>query len=147
MTLDLRDRPPRRWSEELGGIRWLPRLIDKARAARAGTLGDYLFGQSPMDRDLLDRLGLRHRDFYAIVGEAGGDDAVLRAIEARDPAALERARRWSDELAATHRLFLAIIDLDDGYAGGPLRALKGPANLLSGILMRTVKRLWPARLR
>lgn len=146
MTPDLRSGAPRRWSEELGGVRWLPRLIDKARAARAGTLGDYLFGQSPMDRDLLNRLGLRHRDFFAIVAVAEDDAAVLRALEAR-PAALERARAWSERIPRTHWLFLAMIDIDDGYAGGALRALKRPANLLSGAFTRTVKRLRPVRVR
>ncbi|MGB8519688.1 MAG: DUF5069 domain-containing protein, partial [Candidatus Tumulicola sp.] len=74
---DLHAGPPRRWSEEIDGICWLPRLIDKTRAALAGTLGDYLFGQSPMDRALLRALGLSHREFAAIVRAAAGDDAVL----------------------------------------------------------------------
>ena len=58
---DLTVVPPRRWSESLGGITWLPRLIDKARAALNGTLGSYLYGQSPMDRGLLKQLGLSHQ--------------------------------------------------------------------------------------
>jgi len=35
---DLSQGPPRRWNEEIGGIKWLPRLIDKTRAALAGKL-------------------------------------------------------------------------------------------------------------
>src|SRR5579884_4274192 len=73
-ALDLRATPPRRWSDELDGIRWLPRMIDKARAAMKGTLGDYLYGQSPMDRSLLRALGLSYKDFTRIVREAGDDD-------------------------------------------------------------------------
>jgi hypothetical protein len=111
---DLRARPPRRWSEEIGGIRWLPRLIDKARAAVAGTLGDYLFGQSPMDRGLLRALRLRHRELAAIVRISPDDAAVLEAIERRDPSALDRARVWSEPLAREHRLFFWLLDVDDG---------------------------------
>ena len=78
---DLALGPPRRWSESLGGILWLPRLIDKARAALNGTLGTYLYGQSPMDRGLLDQLGLSHRAFAVIVKNAADDDAVLAALK------------------------------------------------------------------
>ncbi|MDP9111911.1 MAG: DUF5069 domain-containing protein, partial [Candidatus Eremiobacteraeota bacterium] len=77
MSEDLTAGPPRRWTRELDGIRWLPRLIDKTRAALAGTLGDYLYGQSPVDRALLRALGLGYRDFTAIVMQSANDDAVI----------------------------------------------------------------------
>ena len=35
---------PRRWSVEVDGIRWLPRMTDKARMHRSGRLGAYLLG-------------------------------------------------------------------------------------------------------
>ena len=38
--MDLGQHPPRRWSETLAGMIWLPRLIDKVRAFQAGTLGN-----------------------------------------------------------------------------------------------------------
>ena len=145
MIRDLRRMPPRRWSEELGGIRWLPRLVDKARAARAGTLGDYLFGQSPMDRALLRRLGLRHRELYELVGRPNDDAAVGAALRERVAEGVEEARRWSAELPRRHRLFLWLIDVDDGYLPGPLRLFKTPANALSAALTRTLKRVQPRR--
>ena len=144
-TLDLNVGPPRRWTQELGGIRWLPRLIDKARAALAGTLGSYLYGQSPMDRDLLNKLGLGYRDFTAIVASAPSDAAVLEALQARSPQGVERARIWSANLHRSHWFFLLIMDLDDGYVEGPARAIKGPVNSLSAKYTRWIKRRWPSR--
>jgi hypothetical protein len=138
---DLRAGPPRRWSEQVSEISWLPRLIDKARASQAGCLGDYLYGQSPMDRGLLRELGLSHRGFAEIVQGAADDDAVVRAIAEREPAALERARAWSARLAAEHRLFFWFIDVDDGYrASGWLHA---PVRFMAKRIARTAKRLWP----
>jgi hypothetical protein len=135
--------PPRRWSEQIAGICWLPRLIDKARAALAGTLGDYLFGQSPTDRGLLYELGLSHREFAAIVLRAPDDEAVLASIAQRNPNALDRARAWSEPLAREHRLFLWLIDVDDGYRGA--RWMHRPANAMAGAFTRTIKRLWPSQ--
>lgn len=137
--------PPRRWSDELGGIRWLPRMIDKARAALQGTLGDYLYGQSPMDRGLLRALGISYKDFTGIVREAGDDDEqVLDLLRKRCPDGLELARRWSERLPR-HRAFLFIIDLDDGYSGGPLQAIRGLIRVLYGWLVQYIRYRWPAR--
>lgn len=142
---DLRSEPPRRWNVRVDGIPWLPRLIDKARAAQAGTLGAYLFGQSPMDRSLLHTAGIGHREFARIVAGSPADEAVLAAIAARDPQALERLRSWSDGFERRHAAFLYVIDLDDGYGGGPLRALKPLVNLLANGLTWAVKRVSPSR--
>jgi hypothetical protein len=119
-------------------------MIDKTRAALAGTLGPYLFGQSPMDRECLRVLGLGHRAFAEIVAQVPGDDAVLAAVAARDPHALQRARAWSDELPQRHAAFLRVLDIDDGYDDA-WRALKPLANMLSFVLTWTVKRLFPSR--
>ncbi len=142
---DLTVQPPRRWSEEVGSIRWLPRLIDKTRAALAGTLGDYLYGQSPMDRELLRALGLRYREFTRIVREAPDDAAVLAALEREVPGGVRRARLWSAALPRRHRLFLFAIDIDDGYAGGLWAALKRPSNALASLATRLLKRAYPSK--
>lgn len=141
---DLRANPPRRWSDELGGVRWLPRMIDKARAAMKGTLGDYLYGQSPMDRSLLRALGISYKDFTRMVRESGGDDQrVLAALEERCADGMELARRWSERLPR-RRMFLFVIDLDDGYNGGPLHAIRGLIRMLYGWLVRWIRYRWPA---
>lgn len=143
---DLAETPPRRWSDELGGVRWLPRMLDKARAAKRGALGDYLYGQSPMDRSLLRTLSLSYREFSEIVREAGEDDErVVELIEARRPGALERARAWSERLPRRHRLFLLLIDLDDGYASGPLLAVRPIIKFLAMLVSRYVRYRWPAK--
>jgi hypothetical protein len=139
---DLRTSPPRRWSVALSDIYWLPRLIDKTRAALAGTLGDYLFGQSPIDRSLLRELGLSHREFATIVRRAGDDDgAVLSELTSRDPGSLERARAWSKGLPERYGLFLWFIDVDDGYRGTWLRT---PVVVAATAVSRAAKRLWPS---
>ncbi|MEO6835351.1 MAG: DUF5069 domain-containing protein [Candidatus Tumulicola sp.] len=139
---DLQATPPRRWSERLGGIYWLPRSIDKARAALIGRLGTYLFGQSPIDRGLLSELGLSHRDFAVIVKNSRDDEAVLAALASRDPASLDRARAWSKKFPAKYRLFLWILDVDDGYRATWLRP---PIAAMANVIARAVKRLWPSR--
>ncbi len=100
----------------MGGVQWLPRFIDKARALRAGTLGVYLYGQSPIDAEFLKTAGLSYRRFMSIVDAHGADDAaVLAEIEAQRPGAADRLRAWSQTIATRHRVFMAVLDLDDGY--------------------------------
>ncbi|HVS46350.1 MAG TPA: DUF5069 domain-containing protein [Verrucomicrobiae bacterium] len=141
---DLRRVPPRRWTIEIDGIRWLPRLIDKTRAALAGTLGAYLYGQSPADRALLGSLGIRYRDFTAIVRQADSDDAVFAALRTRDPQSIERARAWSADLPSKQWAFLLLIDIDDGYLPG-MRWVKTPLNLATAAFCGVVKAVWPSR--
>lgn len=143
---DLRRDRPRRWNEEIGGIKWLPRLIDKTRAALADCLGGYLYGQSPVDRGLLRALGLGHRAFAKVVADASTDDDVFRALFARSPEGIERARAWSAELPQKFRFLLFLIDIDDGYhEAWYWRILRRPANVISNTLMHVVKLVWPSR--
>jgi len=106
--------PPRRWNVELDGIRWLPRLIDKARMSRSGSLGAYLFGHSPVDHELLRLLGVTTDEFADIVHAAPEDASVLDELRRRgfDEA---RVRRWSDRLPSAARYYIWLWDLDDGY--------------------------------
>lgn len=105
---------PRRWTEDIDGIRWLPRLIDKARLWNRGALGSYLLGHSPVDRALLTRLNVTTDEFAAIVAASPDDAAVLAALRARgfDEA---RVRRWSDCLPKPYQIILRMIDLDEGH--------------------------------
>jgi hypothetical protein len=105
---------PRRWSDAADGIRWLPRMIDKARMASSGALGAYLFGHSPIDRALLTRLGVTTDEFAAIVAASPDDAAVLSALRMRgfDEA---RVRRWSDRLPKPYQVFIRVGDIDEGY--------------------------------
>jgi len=142
---DLTAAMPRRWTEQVDGIYWLGRLIDKANAAAHGTLGDYLYGQSPMDDWLLRALNIDYPTFTSIVAQAADDAAVLAALAARSPNALERARAWSATLPRRQAFYLWFIDIDEGYLGEAWRPVKTLFNALSGPLSRTIKRVAPSR--
>jgi mannose-6-phosphate isomerase-like protein (cupin superfamily) len=88
--------PFRPMDATLDGYAWLPRMIDKARAARAGTLGDAVH-PCPVDRRTLKLLGVPFAEFTDIIGRTESDDEVLAALRARGiPSAREA---WFDALA------------------------------------------------
>jgi hypothetical protein len=144
---DLTREAPRRWSERIDGIAWLPRLIDKARAFHAGTLGAYLFGQSPMDHRCLRVLGLGHNSFLAIVADSPDDRAVLDRIVERDPQAIERGRAWSRGFALRNGPFLFVLDWDDGYAHPSLRVARPAVTAACNVVSNAAKRLFPGRVK
>jgi Domain of unknown function (DUF5069) len=104
---------PRRWNTELDGVRWLPRLIDKARMNQRGELGNYLLGHSPVDHALLTRMNLTTEQFSEIVRQAPDDQAVLEAVRAHWDEA--RVRRWSERFPSTYRTYIMLWDIDEGY--------------------------------
>ncbi|HUY83588.1 MAG TPA: DUF5069 domain-containing protein [Steroidobacteraceae bacterium] len=114
-STDLQSDSPPRWSDAAEGIVWLPRLAAKVRAHDAGTLGSYLLGQSPVDDEFLRTAHLRYADFIAIVRASSDDAAVLAAVAAASPGAIERLRLWSLEMPVRRRTMLRLLDLDDGY--------------------------------
>ena len=73
---------PRSGSLTLGGHRWLARMIDKARADAAGTIGDYSY-PCPMDQSLLETLAISAAEFQKLALKAGSDDEVVAALEKR----------------------------------------------------------------
>jgi len=80
---DLTRRPPRSARVRLGGFAHLPRLIDKARASLAGTLGDYVFGaESLLDSEFFRFTGVTPEAFLEQVSKAPGDLAVLEWLRA-----------------------------------------------------------------
>lgn len=141
---DLRVAAPRRWSEAIDGIMWLPRLIDKTRAAHAGTLGSYLYGQSPVDRSLLHVLGIGYTEFARIVAREPDDAAVLRSLAQRDPQSLEHARSWGPHLRKKFGWFLFVLDVDDGYAGGFWTAMRPAVTASANALTWFLKRASPS---
>jgi hypothetical protein len=66
----------------LGGYPWLPRMIDKARAARADTLGTYYRYPCPIDAVCLRRLGVSADAFAEIAAAAVTDEEVLDLLVA-----------------------------------------------------------------
>ena len=61
----------------LGGFRWLPRIIEKARAKLRGELpSDIMYGCG-MDRPFLQRLNIDLVEFLKVVWEAGDDQEKI----------------------------------------------------------------------
>lgn len=68
----------------VGGIEWVARMSDKARAKAKGTIGDYIY-PCPADRRLLEALELDADTFQRIAVEASDDDHVVTAVKASSP--------------------------------------------------------------
>lgn len=99
---DLSKEEPRAMATKLDGYEWLPRLIDKARASVAGTLGDYYKYPCPIDRVCLDILGLTADEFSDISVRFADDAAILGELKRRGiPAAADAA---FDPVAMNERL-------------------------------------------
>lgn len=85
---------PRRGRESIGGYLWLARVFDKARAARDGTIHDYIY-PCPMDRGIFDRWGITSNAFDAAVQSNDADDAILTWLKARVPESKrDAANKW-----------------------------------------------------
>lgn len=95
MATDFRNGEfPRRGREELEGFLWLARVFDKARAARDGTIFDYIY-PCPMDRGVFDRWGITSRVFDAALDSCPADDAIVAWLKARvSDARRDDANRW-----------------------------------------------------
>jgi hypothetical protein len=95
MATDFRNGEfPRRGRESLDGYLWLARVFDKARAARDGTIYDYIY-PCPMDRGVFDRWGISARVFDAALDNAQTDEEILAWIKARVSVEhRDEANRW-----------------------------------------------------
>jgi hypothetical protein len=78
---DLRDHPPRSSRDQLGGIYFLARTIDKTRAKIQGTLGPYKI-QPGISGYVFEWLGLTEEQFTDIVRNAKTDADVVAWIHA-----------------------------------------------------------------
>jgi hypothetical protein len=96
MPTDFRDGKtfPRRGRQAIGEALWLLRMADKARAAAAGTIHDYIY-PCPMDRGVMDRWGVTPAAFEAALEQHPTDDALHRWLVERVPSAnIQSANRW-----------------------------------------------------
>jgi hypothetical protein len=78
MATDFRDGKtfPRRGRESMDGVLWLARVSDKARAAAAGTIHDYIY-PCPMDKGVMERWGITPEQFNDAIKANASDDALL----------------------------------------------------------------------
>jgi hypothetical protein len=115
--MDLRQHPPRRWSDNLAGMIWLPRLIDKVRAFQAGTLGMYAY-PSALDQSFMRRFQLTPAFIEDLIRDKASDDAIGASIRLHlylaDEEVENRCRRFREK----YRLAFAVLDRDDGYVRG-----------------------------
>ncbi len=77
---------PRSPKQLLGGYPHLSRMIDKARAKAAGTLGEYIY-PCPLDRALLEFFAIDAEAFLAVAADRPDRDVL----------------RWVQEHAKAHR--------------------------------------------
>jgi hypothetical protein len=78
---DLTRRPPRSPHCRLGGYVILPRLLDKGRAAIAGTNGEFNY-DAPLDQHIKEFLGLDFAGLKEQLAAGKGDGAILEWVNA-----------------------------------------------------------------
>ncbi len=100
--IDLTTAQPRGMDETLGGYVWLPRMIDKARAKQAGTLGTYVH-PCPVDRTALGRMRVDYATFKRIIMATETDDEVLAAL-LEVPGIATPQNAWFDPVAREEEL-------------------------------------------
>ena len=74
------DFRPRSRQLAMGGVPWLPRITDKARAKLRGTIGDYVYPWGA-DKKFLEELGIPPEEFTNIVKSCPTDLEVIKRIQ------------------------------------------------------------------
>ena len=75
---------PRARDLVIGGIPWIARMSDKARARADGTIGDYIY-PCPIDQRVLGELGLSADEFMDMATTSETDtELVERVSQASD---------------------------------------------------------------
>ena len=97
--MDLTRDVPRSPYASLGGIVFLPRAIDKARADAADALGEYM-SRRGFSVDLFEFLGVDVDGFHAAVAANASDADVLAWVEAN------MAKRSPDEIASWNAMMM-----------------------------------------
>jgi hypothetical protein len=85
---------PRPRDVTVGGIEWLARMSDKARAKAKGTIGDYIY-PCPADKRLLQALEIDPDIFQAIATKASNDDELVAGVKEVSPSIQRGAFSYS----------------------------------------------------
>jgi hypothetical protein len=75
---------PRPRPTVIGGIEWLARMSDKARAKARGTIGAYIY-PCPADKRLLTALEMDPDTFQQMAVAADSDDTLVEQVRAASP--------------------------------------------------------------
>lgn len=102
-TPDLSQHPPRSPRVKLGAFVHLPRLLDKARAAAAGTLGEYIF-PCPLDKRFFNFAGIAPDALLEQVKAGKNDSEMLEWVlanmqPARTPWEIQAWSQWLSNLS------------------------------------------------
>jgi hypothetical protein len=96
MPTDFRDGKtfPRRGRDAIGDALWLARISDKARAAAAGTIYDYVY-PCPMDQGVLARWKVPQHEFEAALRRYPSDEELQAWLRERvQPDDIRTANQW-----------------------------------------------------
>src|ERR1700688_424772 len=96
MATDFRDGKtfPRRGRDEYGGFLWLLRVFDKGRAARNGTIHDYIY-PCPLDKGVFERWGITSQQFDKALETCDTAARILAGVKAAVPdAKRDVATHW-----------------------------------------------------
>ena len=94
MSTDLTTGAPRSPYDEVGGITFLPRSIDKMRASLAGSAGAYN-AKTGYSTNLFELFGVTADEFEQIVRDNPTDEGVLQALTARKPLSEAEIEAWN----------------------------------------------------
>ncbi len=76
---------PRARDLVIGGIPWIARMSDKARAKADGSIGDYCY-PCPIDQRVLGELGISAAEFLRIATGSDSDGKLVEEVNsARQP--------------------------------------------------------------
>ncbi len=79
-------------TDELGGIKWLPRILPKARGKLRGELPDEIMYSCGGDRNFLETHDIHPSEFLRVVwANWDNDQGVLDFVKSRSPAVKETA--------------------------------------------------------
>jgi hypothetical protein len=130
-TIDLRTNEPRGAHEELGGVKVLARVIDKGRAAIAGTLGPYRFFDCALDQVFFEAVSVSRDDFLEMLREAY---TTFRTYNAAALADLREALACEPEISNEEFLsFAEAADADNAAVRWLLDQRSTPPSVLAAI--------------
>lgn len=107
-AIDLRTTEPRSAHDELGSVKLLARVVDKGRAAIAGTLGPYRFFDCALDQVFFEAVNASRNDF---LGMLLGAYTAFRSYNAAALADLREALACEPEISDEE--FLAFAEAAD----------------------------------
>jgi hypothetical protein len=120
-------------------------MADKARMRESGTLGAYLMGHSPVDKALLERLGMTTDEFVAMATSEPDDVSLLTALRERgfDEASV---RRWCADFTKNYASLIPLWDMDEGYRAQNAfaRAAIAFVKMFEAPLMSAFRKISPA---